>query len=130
MSKITIDRAVLQQALEDLQSCSTVTHWPELVPTVDALRAALEQPQVEQEPIGEAQDWNSSQKYTHCIWDARVVPVGTKLYTHPKPPRQLLTDKEIADLWGRQLFRLTDLTLAKDFARDIERAHGITGEVK
>ena len=44
-----------------------------------------------------------------------------------QPKRQPLTDEEISDLWGMQLFRLTDLALAKDFARDIERAHGIVG---
>ena len=52
---------------------------------------ALEQPQVEQEPIGKAHEWNNSEGFTYCIWDARVVPIGTKLYTHPQPPRQPLT---------------------------------------
>lgn len=43
-------------------------------------------------------------------------------------PRKPLTEGEIADLWEGQLFHITDLKLAKDFVRDIERAHGITGE--
>ena len=51
---------------------------------------------VEQEPIGEAHLLNaSSEAFTHCVWDSRVVPVGTKLYTHPQQPRQPLTDEQI-----------------------------------
>ena len=58
-----------------------------------ACREALEQKD-EQEPIGEAQSYESTTRYTHCIWDANVVPVGTKLYTAP-PKRQPLTDEKL-----------------------------------
>ena len=51
---------------------------------IEALREALAQKD-EQEPIGEAHAYDSATRYTHCIWDAYVVPVGTKLYTHPQP---------------------------------------------
>ena len=57
-----------------------------------ACREALEQKD-EQEPIGEARAYESTTRYTHCIWDANVVPVGTKLYTAP-PERQPLTDAQ------------------------------------
>ena len=57
-----------------------------------ACREALEQKD-EQEPIGEARAYESTTRYTHCIWDANVVPVGTKLYTAP-PKRQPLTDAQ------------------------------------
>ena len=57
-----------------------------------ACREALEQKD-EQEPIGEARAYESTTRYTHCIWDANVVPVGTKLYTAP-PRRQPLTDAQ------------------------------------
>ena len=34
-------REAVQQALEALESCSGVPHWPALQPTIAALRAAL-----------------------------------------------------------------------------------------
>ena len=64
---------------------------------VQSLRAALAQKD-EQEPIGEAHAYDSATRYTHCIWDANVVPVGTKLYTTP-PEFRLLTEEEIGDAW-------------------------------
>ena len=37
-----------------------------------------------QEPVGEARQMSEFvEGFTHCIWDARVIPVGTKLYTTP-----------------------------------------------
>ncbi|MFM2007589.1 MAG: hypothetical protein RLZZ09_3244 [Pseudomonadota bacterium] len=41
---MTTLREAAQQALEALESCSGVPHWPALQPTITALRAALEQP--------------------------------------------------------------------------------------
>ena len=38
-------RKAAQQALEALESCSGVPHWPALQPTITALRAALAQPE-------------------------------------------------------------------------------------
>ena len=49
---------------------------------ITTCREALAQKD-EQEPIGEAHAYDSATRYTHCIWDANVVPVGTKLYTAP-----------------------------------------------
>jgi hypothetical protein len=40
--------------------------------------------------------------------------------------RQPLTEAEIADVWDKQFFDITDMSLAIDFVRDIEAAHGIT----
>ena len=47
------------------------------------------------------------------------------LHLTAPPQRKPLTDEEIADLWGAQIFHVTDLKLAIDFVREIERAHGI-----
>jgi hypothetical protein len=68
--------------------------------------------------------------------DYMSLPVGkhrlyTQEYVYTTPPaaqRQPLTEKEIADIWDEQLFHITDMSLAIDFVRDIEAAHGITGE--
>lgn len=68
-----------------------------LCEAVMRMDAALEQKD-EQEPIGEARAYESTTRYTHCIWDANVVPVGTKLYTAP-PECRLLTEKEICHAW-------------------------------
>jgi hypothetical protein len=50
----------------------------------------------EQKPVGEAHQMSELvEGFTHCIWDARVIPVGTKLYTSP-PQRTWvrLTDEQ------------------------------------
>jgi hypothetical protein len=121
-------REAVQQALEALESCSGVPHWPALQPTITALRAALtedalqrltdanqeieaalEQP--EQEPVATvAMDVSGA----HLSWDGQYLgqrpdmkiamllkdlPVGTLLYTHP-PRREWrgLTEEEIKRL--------------------------------
>jgi hypothetical protein len=48
---------------------------------------------------------------------------GDKLYTAP-PQRKPLTDEEIRSMWGMSEYR----EYAIDFAREIERAHGIGDE--
>ena len=50
-----------------------------------------------QEPVGEAHQMSELvEGFTHCIWDERVIPVGTKLYTSPPAQRTWvgLTDVE------------------------------------
>ena len=91
-----------------------------------ACREALEQKD-EQEPIGEAHAYDSATRYTHCIWDAYVVPVGTKLYT-ALPECQPLTDagiNEIADSMPGGLAGFMKGWGWQQFARAIEKAHGI-----
>ena len=39
--------------------------------------------------------------------------------------RQPLTVARIREVWDAQLFHITDLAMAIDFAQDIESAHGI-----
>lgn len=70
---------------------------------------------------------NADGSHWQDSWAALLAAAPT-VDTRPQPKREPLTDEEISDLWGMQLFRLTDLALAKDFARDIERAHGIKEE--
>ena len=83
---------------------------------ITALRERLAQP--EQEPIitkdGEGM-------LLHGGWHS--LPDGAKLYTTP-PQRKPLTDEEISAIDWK-----SNETL-HDFARAIERAHGITGETK
>ena len=90
------------------------------------LAAAPQPPLVEKEPIGEAHLLNaSSEAFTHCVWDSRVVPVGTKLYTHPQHRQPLTT--EMADL-GWELHGSSDAYQAWYLAIEwTERTHGIGG---
>ena len=89
---------------------------------IAACREALAQKD-EQEPIGEAHAYDSATRYTHCIWDAYVVPVGTKLYTAP-PKRKPLTDEQIKGLIEEGVF----FGNCKEIVRAIEAAHGIGSE--
>lgn len=101
---ITIPRSVVEQALEHL-TCAVDE------PVREALLKALEQPQGEQEP-------------------RMLCDVCASYVAYPSPKRQPLTDEQIFDLaeqFGE--FRYGDAQGHKriDFARAIERAHGIGG---
>ena len=126
--KILIDSYVVEQALEHL-TC------PVDEPVREAFRAALEQQQVEQEPVA----WLFQHEETGLteFVDVQQVEWGfeknnprwqkiSPVYTRPQPPRQPLTDDEIKDI-------LKPLTLTvpyrwRDIVNAIERAHGIVGE--
>ena len=106
--KILIDRAVVEQALKALERADRIAgyknNWSETV----ALRAALEQPQVEQK-VG---------------W----LPLDCRGgYTHPHPPRQPLTDEQILNFGPGQPDAVWTYEDQLYFARAIEAAHGIGG---
>lgn len=139
MSKILVDRAVLGQALDwatehgdkvffagGFQLLHSMNAWAE------ALRAALEQPQVEQEPYlwhdpVRDQFWNRE--------DAQYMDMsGTiPLYIHPQPPRQPLTDEQIDTMFGNaeigdalaERVRKRNQEIYWFGVRDAEAAHGI-----
>ena len=164
MSKITIDRAVVEQALTTLEGWGNYDKWvwPEsalftakknTAEMITALRAALEQPQVEQEPTpngathrqpkqgafykrvdGKWYVWSRMETGEPHRW--YISPGTTEsclepLYTHPHPPRQPLTDDQIGEIegWFSNEFGL-EAKHSVDFARAIEAAHGITRETK
>ena len=117
---------------ERLQIADGAVQWTRKV--VENLRSRLyaAQPQGEQEPIGEAHEWGAYEheygRYTHCIWDARVVPIGTKLYTSPHPPRHPLTDDDLELMWQSDTTSDEDcrsLYYYKVVAHAVEAAHGI-----
>ena len=102
------------------------------------------QPQVEQEPVGEAGSMPGTDGFTMACFRASDVPVGTKLYTRPHH-RQPLNDDEILhtgipeQLWFAKRFGSapagwTDEQIrthnffqsaVTQLVRAIERAHGI-----
>ena len=88
----------------------------------------LNQPeQPEQEPVawcqmaeGKVQDLLASFEMKDWLYDKSWIP----LYTAP-PKREHLSDEEIADLWWNNYVGTADSV--RNFARGIEKAHGIGG---
>lgn len=135
---ITMPRSVVERALQSLHL--GIAMYPNggtaavtIQATIDALRAALEQSQVEQEPVAWIEhEWSGSglrhlhfERPAPTVRDEVVRPVWTPLYTRPQPKRQPLTEMEIVEL--RQLTPGTlDVQFVK-FARSIEAAHGVKG---
>jgi hypothetical protein len=91
-----------------------------------AMQAA---PAVEQKPVGSVVNIsypNSSDttKYlTATITDASRCKAGDYLYIHPQPKREPLSDSEI-----KQIFERSIGLMYWDFAKAIEKAHGIGAE--
>lgn len=99
---MTTKDEALKQALDALKLGAAMyspagTAHAQIAAAIIACRAALAQKD-EQDPVGEARAYESTTRYTHCIWDANVVPVGTKLYTAPpyRPPQKDERDSEEA----------------------------------
>ena len=131
--KIVIDRAVVEQALEALEFSETPSHRPQYEVEVSAsiaLRAALEQPQVEQEPVAEVIESHVRAGldglFTAEVASRERLSVGAELFIHPQPPRQPLTLDQILDAI-RPAWSYPTCTL-EHVVRAIERAHGIGGE--
>lgn len=146
---ITMPRAVVEQALECLEgNISYDFHGnpyeesDELMQTAAAnLRAALEQPQAEQEPVTAQHRFRHPQKTMPdwSVWqpckvakrpaweiDSQGYEVEyMPLYTQPQPPRQPLTDEQIREIGGLYEEKYFDDGWSVDFARMIEAAHGI-----
>ena len=142
MTKILVDKAVIEQALEALTNCcSTHGHRCNRCDSeVDeggnvaaALSAALEQHQVEQEPVAWIEhEWSGSglrhlhfERPAPTVRDEVVRPVWTPLYLHPQPPRQPLTRKDIAFIAAACGGLASDFVVS--VARAIEAAHGVKG---
>ena len=141
MSKITIERSVVEQALEALNA-TMATHgkreWIEAAKQqADAtLRSALEQSQGEQKPVA----WILRDANNHKVWflEKTGTPTGyrgewikTPLYTRPQPQREPLTDAQINDHRLALPYDGEDLPDPWDFKQGVraaERVHRIGGE--
>jgi hypothetical protein len=98
--KILIDRSVVEQALKALEKADRISGYRNNWAEVNSLIAALAQPQGEQEPVGEAGSMPGTDGFTMACFRASDVPVGTKLYTHPQPQREPLTEADLYDIAG------------------------------
>ena len=91
-----------------------------------------EQPQVEQEPVAwievKPNPFDASCRGVASVFDHKLPPGDYALYA---TPNRMLSDKElnlIASAWHLHLLDGKDKKDVFDFARAIERAHGIGGE--
>ena len=150
MTTITIDRAVVEQALEALQGIYIAPEhdhyinawWPACRDAIPALRAALAQQAEPVEPVpaavvatqsdvwrGYNGQWAPPGEPIKMVQMLRDLPTGTPLYTAP-PQRKPLTEEVLDQRYyvsTGQMLREQDKRLAFLFARAIERAHGIGG---
>ena len=128
---ITLPRSVVEQALAAFEQL--VRQHYKLGTDYDnrakALRAALEQPPVEQEPVAYFYTRSGrvvSTEATDALMQQMIGEPGrVALYAHPQPPRQPLTLEQIDEVWAATKGPRHGI---RNFARAIERAHGIGGE--
>lgn len=145
--KITVDRTVIEHALEALEEAENVLTWDGFQRAADALRVALGQQYMtnakgelepvtvvqtgvgigkpEQEPVATVTS-ETGADISMSWWHEPALRVGTKLYTAP-PQRKPLTEKEIETY--RHMIDWTASWSYINFARAIEAAHGIREEV-
>ena len=105
---VTLPREVLEQALEGLIMGFAMypnggTTRAAIAAAIKELRAALKQPQGEQEPVGFVRQIDIEQiAKTPSDWGAmfgKVMGFNTvPVYTHPQPKREPLTEDEIDKL--------------------------------
>ena len=94
------DRELMQMAFDSLRLCTALPTWPSIIPTIEALRTALAQPEPEPVAVVQQEAYGRGQ----VLW---VRPVsefadGTLLYTAPPKKEWVgLTDKEMCDIRGR-----------------------------
>ena len=119
---VTLPREVLEQALNALDagvkiSPNSVLH--------DRLRAALEQPQIEQEPVAWIENLVGALSYNPYHEASRKLPEGVRfdLYTRPQPSREPMTDEEILKA-VRHLYH-SDLPVGMGFSDDLDVARAI-----
>jgi hypothetical protein len=82
---------------------------------------------VEQEPVGEIYERQHDGSYRAEM--VVELPVGTRIYTHPQPKSQPLSEfnlvKLIHEIYTPEVAGNIDLVGALLFAKAIEKAHGI-----
>ena len=117
---ITLPRSVVEQALEAFEAWDARGR----LRVMNALRAALEQPQVEQEPVAWIENLGGGISYSAHHEAARKLPEGVRFdfYTHPQPKREPMPPQADTPLTQEQL------TVFKYGWKCAESAHGIGGE--
>lgn len=87
-------KALLQQALEALESVLPPLVTPEIAKAIPAVRTAIKQAEQAQ-PVGVLQEGGRMHGITYtCLWSD--LPAGTPLYTHPQPAKPLSEEQVFA----------------------------------
>lgn len=140
---VNLPRSVVEQTLNALWATDaeegTEAYSRELE-AIKALRAALEQPKGEQEPVA----WLFQHEETGLteLVDVQQVEWGfeknnsrwqkiSPVYTNPQPPRKPLTDDERQDVYAKAIKAINNdphLPWRDAIVFETERAHGIGGE--
>ena len=123
---ITLPRSVVEKALAAFEHLVRRHYWlgTDYDDRAKSLRAALEQPQVEQETVGEAGSMPGTDGFTMACFRASDVPVGTKLYTRPQTKREPLTEADFYNIASNYFAAEWAQKLAVMMLKD----HGIGGE--
>ena len=130
---VTLPREVVELAIEALfctDSEEGSTAYENELKAVKKLRAALDQPQGDQEPVAWCFRKSLVQKlqWQRPVGGNDVIQHWAPLYTHPQPPRQPLTNEEI-DVIAKTMPGGLDGFLKgwgwRQFARAIEASHNI-----
>ena len=124
MTKITVDKALLESVLEShIKVLDTLRDWTNsddflwiqysdetMQNEALTLREALTESAVEPEPIGEVVACNDHghpwKRVSGYEWSLAELPIGTKVYASPPPPAEvpLLTPGEVALMWVSESF--------------------------
>ena len=126
---ITLPRSVVEQALEAFEDHAK--QYPHMqkgytVDAANALRAALEQPQVEQEPVAWMHTNAAGDRYFRKKPHDKVFN-PQPVYTHPQPKREPLTD-EAEHQCPYPKANPSTRNAWLDGWEAAERAHGIGGD--
>lgn len=121
--KITIDRELLEKAIESMDGVHAGEHHGGIEESIAAIRGALDQPQQELVALVTAaqkvmDEFGTSSDGLQELYQA------LKLYTSP-PARKPLTDERLWKIWNSQGDDAMEQQAAINFARAIEAAHGI-----
>lgn len=141
LGMVAMPRAVVEQALEAFNVATTplARDRQEVLKAIEALRAALEQPQGDQEPVAVISDvWTlrwAGRDPIATIVKKHGLKIGDKLYTRPQPKREPLTDEQKVAI-TRELNRarclekrvVGNIELTDRIASAIEAANDIGGE--
>lgn len=118
-------KALLQQALEALESVLPPLVTPEIAKAIPAVRTAIKQAEQAQ-PVGVLQEGGRMHGITYtCLWSD--LPAGTPLYTHPQPSKPLSEEQIKAGLAAHGLKTLWPSQLSDAFRLGIKFAESHCG---